>query len=148
MTIIWYFFFHWFCSEKCFRVLFPKKWKAQSLKSYVLPYLAQAAYFTLFSSRLLFFSDNGFSFTAPQNKTKHMFSLTTDFKVTTSRDHISSASHLIENADAWAFSHLQKCFTFSNSIITNFWERSCPYLTFLNNKKPENPQFRFSLLEI
>lgn len=59
-------------------------------------------------------------------KTKHMLSLTTDFKVTASHDQISSASHLIENADACAFWHLQKCFTFSNS--TNFWECSCPYL--------------------
>lgn len=127
--IIWYFFFHWFCSEKCFRVLFPKKWKGQNLKSYVLPYLAQAAYFTLFFSRFhFFFFSLIMVLVSRPPKTKHVFGLTTAFKVTASHDQISSASHLIKNADACAFSHLQKCYRFSKSTNTNFWERSCPYL--------------------
>lgn len=85
--------------------------------------------FDIFFSRFhFFFPDNSFSFTAPP-KTKHMLSLTTDFKVTTSHDQISPASHLIENADAWAFSHLQKHFIFSSSTNTSFWEHSCPFLT-------------------
>lgn len=80
-------------------------------------------------------------------KIKHKFSLTTDFKVTASHDQISSASHLIGNADACAFSHLQKRFIFSNS--TNKFLRILVSLLALKNIYiSENPQFRFSLLEI
>lgn len=99
----------------------------------ILPFLAQAAYFTLFSSRFhLFFLIMVLVSWPP--KPKHVFSLTTEFKVTASHDQISSASHLIENADSCAFSHLQKCFTFSKPTNTNFGEHSCPYLAFFKKK--------------
>lgn len=99
--------------------------------------------FTLFSPSCLFhpFSSRFHSFflimvlVSRPPRTKHVFSLTTDFKVTASCDQISSASHLIENADACAFSHLQKYFTFSKSTNTNFRERSW-FLFSFKKKKP------------
>lgn len=130
----------------CFRVLFPKKWKGQDLKSYVFPYLAQASYFTLFFQIpfLLFLI---IVLVSQSPKTKHIFCLTADLKVIAFHDQTSSASHLIEMLMPGHF-HISRNALHFQLNITNFCKFLLVSLFNLKKKISENPQFRFSLLEI